>query len=299
MFDGKRFISTKKASEMTGYAKDYVGQLAREGRVQARLVGRSWYVEEEAVKNHRFGNQTEPSLEVGTPIETEEENKNTSHENVSEEKTVSSRYIYEELKPIPTITPRVSVNLLEERKSTPVQENFDNEKIKDLQSAWEDVFLDSNTTNKKDDDVSTEDIHNKKQEYTGSQFTTSNIRSLNTPNWYTQQEVKETNERAGKYVDTGNPIFNIGSHDERIRIKRIVSTQDDLTREQGDFHIQMKFSKRAGLKHFSSVIRAICLVVVFFSLTLFFVASGLFDMFYISSGSEDGDLIQYFSGVYK
>lgn len=53
----KKYVSSKQAAKMTGYAKDYIGQLCREGRVPARLVGRSWYVLESAIQDHRFGNQ--------------------------------------------------------------------------------------------------------------------------------------------------------------------------------------------------------------------------------------------------
>lgn len=58
----KTYISSKYAAKITGYAKDYVGQLCREGRVDARLVGRNWYVLESSIREHRFGK--EPSLEV-------------------------------------------------------------------------------------------------------------------------------------------------------------------------------------------------------------------------------------------
>ncbi|MES2995128.1 MAG: hypothetical protein V4681_03800 [Patescibacteria group bacterium] len=54
----KIYISSKRAAKITGYAKDYVGQLCREGRVEARLVGRSWYVLESAIRAHRFGNES-------------------------------------------------------------------------------------------------------------------------------------------------------------------------------------------------------------------------------------------------
>ncbi|MDE1919712.1 MAG: hypothetical protein KGH56_03410 [Patescibacteria group bacterium] len=53
----KKYVSSKRAAKMTGYAKDYIGQLCREGRVPARLVGRSWYVLETAIQDHRFGDQ--------------------------------------------------------------------------------------------------------------------------------------------------------------------------------------------------------------------------------------------------
>lgn len=55
--DGKTYLSSKRAAAITGYAKDYVGQLCREGRVEARLVGRSWYVYEPSIREHRFGNE--------------------------------------------------------------------------------------------------------------------------------------------------------------------------------------------------------------------------------------------------
>jgi hypothetical protein len=62
IIEEKKYISSKRAAKVTGYAKDYIGQLCREGRVPARLVGRGWYVLETAIQDHRFGNpgETEP-----------------------------------------------------------------------------------------------------------------------------------------------------------------------------------------------------------------------------------------------
>lgn len=63
IIEDKKYVSSKRAAKITGYAKDYVGQLCREGRVSARLVGRNWYVLESAIQDHRFGMPTEsPSL---------------------------------------------------------------------------------------------------------------------------------------------------------------------------------------------------------------------------------------------
>ncbi len=47
-----KYISSKRASAATGYAKDYVGQLVRQGKVDARKVGRSWYVNEVQILQH-------------------------------------------------------------------------------------------------------------------------------------------------------------------------------------------------------------------------------------------------------
>ncbi len=55
----KVYVSSKQAAKITGYAKDYIGQLCREGRVEARLVGRNWYVLDSAIREHRFGKEEE------------------------------------------------------------------------------------------------------------------------------------------------------------------------------------------------------------------------------------------------
>lgn len=53
IFSGKSFISSKRAAQLMGYTKDYVGQLCRNGKVEARLVGRTWYVNEASIEAHR------------------------------------------------------------------------------------------------------------------------------------------------------------------------------------------------------------------------------------------------------
>jgi len=51
--DGKDYISASRAAEMTGYHQDYVGQLAREGKVLSRQIGNRWYVERTGVVGHK------------------------------------------------------------------------------------------------------------------------------------------------------------------------------------------------------------------------------------------------------
>ncbi len=70
IIDHKKYISSKQAAEITGYAKDYIGQLCREGRVPARLIGRTWYVLESALQDHRFGAE-EPKKEVAPEVSKE------------------------------------------------------------------------------------------------------------------------------------------------------------------------------------------------------------------------------------
>jgi hypothetical protein len=69
IIEEKKYISSKQAAKITGYAKDYIGQLCREGRVSARLVGRNWYVLETAIQDHRFGDP-EPEIAQEKTIKT-------------------------------------------------------------------------------------------------------------------------------------------------------------------------------------------------------------------------------------
>jgi len=63
LIKGKKYISSKRASELTGYAKDYIGQLVRMGKLPAQRVGRSWYVEEGSLLIHSRSNQTNSNTE--------------------------------------------------------------------------------------------------------------------------------------------------------------------------------------------------------------------------------------------
>lgn len=52
--DGVPFIPARRAAKLVGYAPDYVGQLARSGKLHAKLVGRSWYVTEDSIREHKL-----------------------------------------------------------------------------------------------------------------------------------------------------------------------------------------------------------------------------------------------------
>lgn len=52
-FEGKDYISATRASKLTGYNQDYVGQLARSGVILSRQIGNRWYVDREALVAHK------------------------------------------------------------------------------------------------------------------------------------------------------------------------------------------------------------------------------------------------------
>ncbi len=53
VLDGKNYVKASKAARDLGYATDYVGQLCRSGKVDAHLIGRTWYVNQEELGTHR------------------------------------------------------------------------------------------------------------------------------------------------------------------------------------------------------------------------------------------------------
>jgi len=51
--DGVDFISSSRASEMTRYTKDYIGQLSRAGKIVSKKIGRVWYVSEPSLLDYK------------------------------------------------------------------------------------------------------------------------------------------------------------------------------------------------------------------------------------------------------
>ncbi len=108
--DDKKYISSKQAAKITGYAKDYVGQLCREGYVEARRVGRNWYVLESAIKDHRFG--TTHAQAAATPVA-----KSVATITPTPRPTTWQAPRYEAVKPMEL----PSINLLRPDDATPVE----------------------------------------------------------------------------------------------------------------------------------------------------------------------------------
>lgn len=52
-FDGKDYISASRASKVTGYNQDYIGQLARKGAILSRQIGNRWYIDREGLLAHK------------------------------------------------------------------------------------------------------------------------------------------------------------------------------------------------------------------------------------------------------
>lgn len=125
----KIYISSKRAAEITGYAKDYVGQLCREGRVEATLVGRSWYVLESSIKEHRFGSEGNISSEKET------DTKSSTAFDTWEKPSYSA----EGLPELPAFQGS-SINVLNKTLEPVNPPEAPAQSIEDMQSAWKEWF---------------------------------------------------------------------------------------------------------------------------------------------------------------
>lgn len=73
--DGETYIRARDAAEKVGYTTDYVGQLSRSGKIDAKQVGRAWYVRDGELKRHKSGEsrsnfkKTRQSLQKAPTIE--------------------------------------------------------------------------------------------------------------------------------------------------------------------------------------------------------------------------------------
>ncbi|MBP6860689.1 MAG: helix-turn-helix domain-containing protein [Candidatus Pacebacteria bacterium] len=150
-FDGKTYVSSKQAAKISGYAKDYIGQLCREGRIEARLVGRNWYVSEEALSSHRFGEgKSRDKVKV---VDSEERRPIAAPEAVSPvwEK---SRYILYSGSEIPQLSYRIPVNALR----TEVAQDSHAHLITEMQDAWQEWFTRKEGESKAEEDKATDEV---------------------------------------------------------------------------------------------------------------------------------------------
>lgn len=129
--DGKVFVSSKKAAILSGYAKDYVGQLCREGRVESKLVGRSWYVYEPSIREHRFNDERSKGKGAS-------ENSDPRESKTSENTNIQAVW----QQPAYTSESFESLPILSENQVVAVEKNEPDapKAVSEMQSTWQEWF---------------------------------------------------------------------------------------------------------------------------------------------------------------
>jgi len=169
LIDGQVFVPTKRAAAITGYAKDYIGQMCREGRIQAKLVGRSWYVLETSLRQHRFGTEDTETQEVAdVPSVENVEAVEIPVETIVEETPVrhweSPTYVAEPVEElIPSRMPTYVENT-EQKETAPKAEN----QIQEVQDAWQEWFS-KNQTVAKENVVEIPEVLEEREQEAGEQ----------------------------------------------------------------------------------------------------------------------------------
>ena len=109
IIEGIKFVSSKRAADLTGYAQDYVGQLARMGKISGRRVGRVWYVDENKIREHRSAQSEISSLKEIQIVPKSEENKTDEYSrverNLIEQESLSAQLSSPDLKLEPELEP--------------------------------------------------------------------------------------------------------------------------------------------------------------------------------------------------
>jgi hypothetical protein len=74
LFDGVKYLKASAAAKQFNYTSDYIGQLCRLKKIDARLVGRTWFVNVDALVAHKSNKYGKTSEDVRPKTLAEERN---------------------------------------------------------------------------------------------------------------------------------------------------------------------------------------------------------------------------------
>lgn len=288
----KVYISSKRAAEITGYAKDYVGQLCREGRVEATLVGRNWYVLESSIRAHRFG--------------ADESAVDSSEDEVADKKLPTwnpPKYVSEEAPPIPTLE-RKGINLLaddqqeEQRIATQKDEpkvEIDpvSTSVEDMQAAWKEWF--ATRQQAADDAVSSSVVAGEEvlpaQETFEEPVLVRKVEESVTgaiaeekeydPVPYTRQIEEEVTVHRAHDVMAPGPQLRIVGEPRRPSLSRAANHGARKRKSAGESSLALKSA---------------FIAVALFAVAVTFIGTGMADMYVKNSGFES-TMLRFFSGT--
>ena len=102
-FDGKDYMSASRAAKVTGYTQDYVGQLARAGTIIGRQVGNRWFVDRNAILQHKKNKDSLLAAVQAESVGIRRNNESREHFKLdNNEKETFYRYVHEDEDLIPT-----------------------------------------------------------------------------------------------------------------------------------------------------------------------------------------------------
>ncbi|MFZ1987917.1 MAG: hypothetical protein WAV21_02710 [Minisyncoccia bacterium] len=262
ILDGETYVSSKRAAEITGYAKDYVGQLCREGRIEARLVGRNWYVLEESVKEHRFAKDAD-----------EQSEKSDTHTKKEEPIAWNSpKYMPD----IPVSIPTLGINRIHEESS--VRKTI---VVNDMQRAWQSWFTRKEVTRTEN----TEETAEVSEELTSLE---------------TEIAPQTTNYAKSEEEAVSVPIRHI--EDARASVREEPTfTPNQFAQEIGTLEVTREFQREGTDRAFllrNSFIRIFLAIVIMISIVGGLVGTGYVEEVY-GFHVKNIPVLNYIAGIYS
>jgi hypothetical protein len=91
--DGKVYMKAAKAAGLVGYTPDYIGQLCRKGALDGIVLGKTWYVREQSVLEHKASKVRMNSVTTRRDLEKQKNTLEAQHHASSRNgKSISSGY---------------------------------------------------------------------------------------------------------------------------------------------------------------------------------------------------------------
>jgi hypothetical protein len=127
VLDGKNYVKASKAASTLGYASDYVGQLCRSGQVDAHLIGRTWYVNQDELGSHKVEKKRISRVKAREHAKRSiEEHRLKVGKTQNVYKNIDIQYETDDEKLIPE-TRRINVQTLSpQKRNVQPEENYDN-----------------------------------------------------------------------------------------------------------------------------------------------------------------------------
>ena len=117
--NGENYVKASVLAKNFGYTPDYIGQLCRAEQVKCTLVGRSWYVNEESLREHRKGRYRSSSAKSKEHLRKVVEDQSSAPLQMKSSSTVRYETDEEDLFPV----------LKKEEESSPVHKEDDTETL--------------------------------------------------------------------------------------------------------------------------------------------------------------------------
>lgn len=93
LLKGKIYISSKRAAYFSGFAKDYIAEMLRSGKIEGTKVSRNWYVSQDSLLEYLKNNDNERYEKFKTKLNVEKRVEDQKKDLEPEKKTESNQPI--------------------------------------------------------------------------------------------------------------------------------------------------------------------------------------------------------------